>query len=147
MESLEDLVHKMESQMERADSKLDILTMRLDQFEAKVLPKEVDDNILNQGCFKDTNSEEIKESEEPGEEELDDNNGLDPKCLSDILVEVHRVKKEYDQVLQDVHQVQELQQEVTRSLRKQMKQVQNHFDRLRDRVIGSAGSNTLPVQK
>lgn len=105
------------------------------------------DNILNQGCFKDTNSEEIKESEEPGEVELDDNNGLDPKCLSDILVEVHRVKKEYDQVLQDVHQVQELQQEVTRSLRKQMKQVQNHFDRLRDRVIGSAGSNTLPVQK
>lgn len=54
-------------------------------------------------------------------------------------MDVRHVRKEYDQLLQNVHQVQELQQEVTRSLRKEMKQVQSHFDRLRERVIGSNG--------
>lgn len=70
----------------------------------------------------------------------DDDDGLDPKLVTELLVEVKRVKKDYDQLLQDLHQVQELQQEVTRSLRKQMKQVQSHFDRLRERVIASNGN-------
>ncbi|KAK3919027.1 Anamorsin-like protein [Frankliniella fusca] len=146
MESLEDLVHQMETQMDRADSKLDLLTVRLNQFEAKVIHPSGDaDNLSYQESSQNINTE-VQEIKENGEEEPDDS-GLDPKFLTEILSEVHRVKKEYKQVLQDVHQVQELQQEVTRSLRKQMKQVQNHFDRLRDRVIGSSGSNALPAQK
>lgn len=84
---------------------------------------------------------EGEDSENTGNYDEDDDDGLDPKLVTELLVEVKRVRKEYDQLLQDVHQVQELQHEVTKSLRKQMKQVQNHFDRLRERVIGSGGPN------
>lgn len=97
------------------------------------------------------NTEEMQVNGEDGVAERiqshEDDDGLDPKFLTELLGEVRRVKGEYDQLLMDVHQVQELQQEVTRSLRKQMKQVQNHFDRLRDRVIGSTGGGNAPTTK
>ncbi|XP_034236655.1 uncharacterized protein LOC117642511 [Thrips palmi] len=145
METLENLVQKMESQMDRADSKLDLLTMRLDQFESRVLlPDQTEGNpsIEEKRVAIKENKVEGEDSEKPGDyDEDDDDDGLDPKLVTELLVEVKRVRKEYDQLLQDVHQVQELQHEVTKSLRKQMKQVQNHFDRLRERVIGSSGPN------
>lgn len=94
----------------------------------------------NRVAIKEINVEG-EDSEKPRNYEEDDDDGLDPKLVTELLVEVKRVRKEYDQLLQDVHQVQELQHEVTKSLRKQMKQVQNHFDRLRERVIGSSGPN------
>lgn len=155
MENLGQLVEKMESQIENADSKLDLLSSRLDQFESRVLMPEAREGISS-GCVtskviigdstegnrlngEDTTSVKAKIDDE-------DDDGIDPKLLTELLTEVRHVKQEYDHLVQNVHQVQELQQEVTRSLRKEMKQVQSHFDRLRERVIGSGGGS-LPVDK
>lgn len=130
--------------MDRADSKLDVLATQLDHFESRVLlphPPEGSPSLQVNGAAIKDKQVEGEDAEKPGVYEDDDDDGLDPKLVTELLVEVKRVRKEYDQLLQDVHQVQELQHEVTKSLRKQMKQVQNHFDRLRERVIGSGAAN------
>ena len=53
-----------------------------------------------------------------------------------LLRSVTQVKEEYQVLRQDIQEVQQLQKQLTESLRAQLVQVHGHFNILRNRIIG-----------
>lgn len=53
-----------------------------------------------------------------------------------LLRSVTQVKEEYEVLRQDIQEVQQLQKQLTDSLKAQLTQVHGHFNVLRNRIIG-----------
>lgn len=53
-----------------------------------------------------------------------------------LLRSVTQVKEEYEVLRQDIQEVQQLQKQLTDSLKAQLSQVHGHFNVLRNRIIG-----------
>ncbi|XP_034948723.1 uncharacterized protein [Chelonus insularis] len=53
-----------------------------------------------------------------------------------LIKSVAQVKEEYQTLRQEIHEVQQLQKQLTDSLKAQVTQVQGHFHLLRDKILG-----------
>lgn len=60
-----------------------------------------------------------------------------------LLRSVTQVKEEYEVLRQDIQEVQQLQKQLTDSLKSQLIQVHGHFNVLRNRIIGHNRSPQL----
>ncbi|XP_012284964.1 uncharacterized protein LOC105702171 [Orussus abietinus] len=67
------------------------------------------------------------------EKELQDS---DKVSVLKLLHSVTQVKKEYQMLQQDISEVQQLQKQLSDSLRAQLSQVQGHFNILREKITG-----------
>lgn len=63
-----------------------------------------------------------------------------------LLRTVTQVKEEYEVLRQDIHEVQQLQKQLTDSLKAQLSQVHGHFNVLRNRIV-SRNNRTTPRLK
>ncbi|XP_014219898.1 uncharacterized protein LOC106647849 [Copidosoma floridanum] len=64
------------------------------------------------------------------------NNDTESVSVLRLLRSVTQVKEEYQVLRQDIQEVQQLQKQLTDSLRAQLMQVHGHFNVLRNRIVG-----------
>lgn len=60
-----------------------------------------------------------------------------------LLKSVTQVKEEYQSLRQDIHEVQQLQKQLSQSLRMQLKQVHSRYNLLRSKIVEKTKPNQL----
>ncbi|XP_058789223.1 uncharacterized protein LOC131663126 [Phymastichus coffea] len=71
----------------------------------------------------------------------------EPVSVLRLLRSVTQVKEEYEVLRQDIHEVQQLQKQLTDSLKAQLLQVHGHFNILRNKIVGRTNNRTTPRLK
>ncbi|XP_069685632.1 uncharacterized protein [Periplaneta americana] len=110
---MEAAVVQLEESVQKADKKLDVIAWKLDQYEKQVV--HVDGSEL----------------------------ATEQVSVLKLLRSVNQVREEYENLRREISEVQQLQKQLSDSLRLQLRQVQGTFGTLRDKIIRGKSTEQL----
>lgn len=112
--TMESAVGQLEDSVQKADKKLDGIAWKLDQYEKQV---------VHVDCSELELATEVS--------------------VLKLLRSVNQVREEYENLRREISEVQQLQKQLSDSLRLQLRQVQGTFGTLRDKIIRGKSTEQL----